>query len=63
MKLKKSPAELKLVRETCDIAAQALKDVIQFARPGMKKEWRNGRKEGRNGRKEGMEDRTGKNEW
>ena len=45
MKLKKSPAELKLVRETCDVGAQALKDVIQFARPGMtleegRREWK-----------------------
>ena len=45
MKLKKSPAELKLVKETCDIAARALKDVIQFARPGMtieegRREWK-----------------------
>lgn len=35
MKLKKSPAELKLVRETCNVAALSLKDVIQFAKPGM----------------------------
>ena len=34
MKLKKSPAEQKLVRETCNIAAQSLKEVIQFAKPG-----------------------------
>ena len=34
LKLRKSPAELKLVRETCNAAALSLKDVIQFAKPG-----------------------------